>query len=470
MKESKPVEFKFVTDKRQEPDKLSPEERIRHSASVYLSYSLDQAQNQAGRCLDCGNPYCAWQCPVHNHIPGWLRLVAEGKLEEAANLAHQTNPFPEVCGRICPQERLCEGACTLNDGLGAVTIGAIEQFIADKALENGWRPDMSAVKPNGRRVAVIGAGPAGLACASVLAKNGTEVSVFDKYPEIGGLLTFGIPEFKLEKKIIRQRRQILEEMGVRFHLNTEVGRDLNPQQLLLEYDALFLGLGADKGKKAGIPGEALENVYQALDFLVHNIYSFLGLPGYEPFDFRNKKLVILGGGDTAMDCNRSALRLEAFSVDCVYRQGMLDMPGARKEIKNAIEEGVHFVCHKQAVELIGDKKVEAIKLVNTVKNASGRLEYQEGSEYILPADTVIIAYGFDANPPEWLEHLSVDLTDKGLVETSEKANFPFQTSNPRIFCGGDMVLGADLVVRAIAQGVSAAESMLRYMQIESRSL
>lgn len=200
MKESKPVEFKFLIDKRQEPEKLSPEERIRHSASVYLSYSLEQAQNQAGRCLDCGNPYCAWQCPVHNHIPEWLKLVAEGRLDEAAELAHQTNPFPEVCGRICPQERLCEGACTLNDGLGAVTIGAIEQFLADRALANGWKPDMSGVVPNGQRVAIIGAGPAGLACAYVLAKNGTKVSVFDKYPEIGGLLTFGIPEFKLEKK------------------------------------------------------------------------------------------------------------------------------------------------------------------------------------------------------------------------------------------------------------------------------
>lgn len=465
MKEIKPVEFKFLLDKRQEPEKLSSEERVRHFASIYLSYSQKQAQTQAGRCINCGNPYCEWKCPVHNFIPQWLQLVAQGKLEEAADLAHQTNPLPEICGRICPQERLCEGACTLNDGLGAVTIGAIEQFIADTALDKGWLPDMSKVKPLGKRVAIVGAGPAGLACAHSLVKEGVEVCVFDKYPEIGGLLTFGIPEFKLEKRIIKRRKQVLEAMGIRFCLNTEIGRDHSVEDLLSQYDCLFLGLGADLGKKANISGELLPGVHAALPFLVRNIYNFLGLPGYEPLNMQNKRVVILGAGDTAMDCNRTALRLGAASVTCVYRQEMHNMPGSKKEIKNAIEEGVHFSWQKQAVELVGKRQVEAIKLLNTIKDGRGLYSFAEGGEHLMPADEVIIAYGFDANPPHWLtEQLAVNLTEKGLVQTNEQKPYAFQTSNPRVFAGGDMVLGADLVVRAVAQGCAAAQGILRYLR------
>lgn len=463
MKESKPVEFNFVTNKRQEPDKLPAEERIRNSAAVYLSYSQKQAEKQAGRCLDCGNPYCEWQCPVHNYIPQWLKLVADGKLAEAADLAHLTNPLPEVCGRICPQERLCEGSCTLNDGLGAVTIGAIEQYIADTALENGWQPDMSGIVPINRKVAIIGAGPAGLACAHTLVRHGVKVKVFDKYPEIGGLLTFGIPEFKLEKKIIKRRRQILENMGVDFCLNTEVGVDINVDELMNTYDCLFLGLGADRGKSANINGESLLNVYQALPFLVRNIYNIMDLE-QQPFDFTGKRVVILGAGDTAMDCNRSALRLGASSVNCIYRQQIQDLPGSKKEIKNAIEEGVHFVWQKQAVEIIGEKEVTAVKLHHTAKDDGGKLYLKENSDYLFPADVVIIAYGFDANPPEWLTHLDVGLTPDGLVDTNEQKKHPFQTSNPQVFAGGDMVLGADLVVRAVAQGCAAGNGILQYLQ------
>jgi len=462
MKESKPIEFNFLKDKRQEPDKFSVGERIRNSAEVYLSYSQKQAEKQAGRCLDCGNPYCEWQCPVHNYIPQWLRLVADGKMAAAADLAHLTNPLPEVCGRICPQEKLCEGACTLNDGLGAVTIGAIEQYIADTALANGWQPDMSQVKSIGRKVNIIGAGPAGLACAHTLVRHGVDVVVYDKYPEIGGLLTFGIPEFKLEKSIIKKRRQILETMGVKFCLNTEVGVDISIDEICNTADCLFLGLGVDKGKLANINGESLQNVFQALPFLVRNIYNGMGLAN-QPFDFTGKRVVILGAGDTAMDCNRSALRLGAAEVNCIYRQQVHDLPGSKKEIKNAIEEGIHFVWQKQAIELIGDGHITAVKLQNTAKNEQGKVYLKEGSEHSFSADVVIIAYGFDANPPDWMSHLDIALTSTGLVDTSEQKKYPFQTTNPQVFAGGDMVLGADLVVRAVAHGIAAAKGMLQYL-------
>ena len=271
--------LQFLEIPRRGPDKEPAEVRIRHFSEIYGSYDGADAASQAGRCLSCGNPYCEWKCPVHNYIPDWLRLVEEGKLFQAAELSHQTNSLPEICGRVCPQDRLCEGACTLNDGLGAVSIGDIERYITDEAFKLGWRPDMSNVADTGKRVGIVGAGPAGLAAADVLARNGIRSVVFDAYPEIGGLLTFGIPPFKLDKEIVRRRRQIMEGMGVCFVLNTRIGEDRSFESLLEEFDAVFLGMGTYSSVAGGFAGEDLPGVHEALPYLVSNIRREMRLNG-----------------------------------------------------------------------------------------------------------------------------------------------------------------------------------------------
>ena len=302
--------FQFVQVPRIDPQKKSVEVRIKEFREIYGQFDSETAAAQADRCLACGNPYCEWKCPVHNYIPNWLKLIAEGNIAGAAELSHRTNSLPEICGRVCPQDRLCEGACTLNDGFGAVTIGAVEKYISDTAFASGWRPDVSQVRDTGKRVAVIGAGPAGLGCADVLVRNGVKPVVFDRYPEVGGLLTFGIPEFKLEKEIVKRRREILEEMGVEFRLNTDVGKDIAFQQILDEYDAVFLGMGTYTYMKGGFPGEDLTGVYEALPFLISNVRRCLSLETdpAEFIDMYGHRVVVLGGGDTAMDCNRTSVR------------------------------------------------------------------------------------------------------------------------------------------------------------------
>ncbi|MCK5363066.1 MAG: FAD-dependent oxidoreductase, partial [Gammaproteobacteria bacterium] len=299
--------FQFVDVPRQDPKKLGVEVRIRNYKEIYGQYDEQGAASQSERCIACGNPYCEWKCPVHNYIPNWLKLVAEGNLLQAADLCHQTNSLPEICGRICPQDRLCEGACTLNDGFGAVTIGAVEKYITDEAFKQGWRPDLSHVVDTGKRAAIVGAGPAGLACADVLVRNGVKPVVFDLYPEIGGLLTFGIPPFKLEKDIVLQRRRIQEEMGVEFRLDTEIGRDIPFPTLLDEYDGVFLGMGAYTAMRGGFPGESLPGVVQALPYLITNAYQHMEIDSddREPADMNGLRVVVLGGGDTAMDCVRT---------------------------------------------------------------------------------------------------------------------------------------------------------------------
>ncbi|RUM29997.1 MAG: glutamate synthase small subunit, partial [Alteromonas sp.] len=308
--------YQFVDVERIDPPKKPIMVRKQEFAEIYQPLSQSQTEGQADRCLDCGNPYCEWKCPVHNYIPQWLSLANEGRILEAAELSHKTNSLPEVCGRVCPQDRLCEGACTLNDDFGAVTIGSIEKYITDTAFALGWKPDMSAVKWTDKKVAVIGAGPAGLGCADVLVRNGVKPVVFDIYPEIGGLLTFGIPEFKLEKSVMTRRRKVFEEMGVEFRLSTEVGKDVQLQEIIDEYDAVFMGMGTYTYMKGGFPGENLPGVYDALPFLVSNVNRRLGFEKDEAdfIDMKGKRVVVLGGGDTAMDCNRTSIRQQAESV------------------------------------------------------------------------------------------------------------------------------------------------------------
>lgn len=464
--------FQFIEVPRRDPDKLGVDARIQRFAEIYGNYQPETAAAQAERCLDCGNPYCEWKCPVHNYIPHWLRLVAEGNLIEAAELCHKTNTLPEMCGRVCPQDRLCEGACTLNDGFGAVTIGAVEKYITDEAVKRGWRPTVSNVQPTGRRVAVIGAGPAGLGAADILVRNGVEAVVYDRYPEIGGLLTFGIPPFKLEKDVVRTRRELMEGMGIEFRLNTEVGSDVSFDELMSEYDAVFLGTGTYTYMRGGFPGEDLPGVYEALPFLVSNINRLMNYrqePG-EYIDMQNQRVVVLGGGDTAMDCNRTSLRMGAKSVTCAYRRDEQNMPGSRREVINAKEEGVKFLWNRQPIEVVGDKRVEGVKVVRTELGAPDergrrRPEPVPGSEEVLPADRVLVAFGFRPSPPDWLEPYGVDLDERGRVIIDKGDERFGQTTNERIFAGGDMVRGSDLVVTAVWEGREAAKGILNHLQV-----
>jgi len=460
-------------------------------SELYGRFDDAEAKHQSGRCLDCGNPYCSWKCPLHNYIPQWLELAREGRVHEAATLCHETNPLPEICGRVCPQDRLCEGSCTLNDGFGAVTIGAVEKYIVDRALETGWRPDLSAVAATGKRVAVIGAGPAGLSCADRLARAGVQATVFDRYEGIGGLLHFGIPSFKLEKSVMTTRHEVLQGMGVEFRLGVEVGRDIGLDALLADFDAVFLGIGSYRYTDGGLPGQDLRGVLPALPFLVQNGRVVSGshpegkpIAGWEDHielpDLHGKRVVVLGGGDTGMDCVRSAVRLGAASVSCVYRRDEANMPGSAREVANAREEGVQFLFNRQPLALLGDGHVDGVRVADTVlgePDARGRrrAEAVPGSESVLAADVVIIAFGFQPDPPAWLSAHGIELEHDGRIRVLAQGGcasrrgaaasgaLPFQTTNPRVFAGGDGVRGADLVVTAAYEGREAAAGIVKLL-------
>ena len=462
--------FQFLDVGRFDPLKKSVDERKINFVEIYGEYNQSQASNQAHRCLDCGNPYCEWKCPVHNYIPDWLKLVNEGNILEAADLCHSTNSLPEVCGRVCPQDRLCEGACTLNDGFGAVTIGSIEKYITEKAFEMGWKPDLSNRKWKNKKVAIIGSGPAGIACADVLTRSGIRSHVFDKNDEIGGLLTYGIPEFKLEKSVVKRRRKILEGMGIKFHMGVEVGKDINFKNIYKDYDAVFLGMGTYTSLEGGFKGEKLNGVYKAIDYLISNTKKLLNMNSgkAEYINFKGKNVVVLGGGDTAMDCNRTAIRQGAKSVTCLYRRDEKNMPGSRREVQNAKEEGVIFDFNIQPIDILGNEKVEGVKIVQTELGEPDQNGRRipipiSGSERIYNADVVIVAFGFRASPAEWFNDFNVQTRKNGLVIADEDQKFKFQTSNEKIFSGGDMVRGSDLVVTAIWEGREAGKSIIKYV-------
>ena len=463
--------MQFLDIPRRDPDKTPVEQRITEFREIYAPFDAEGAGQQAGRCLSCGNPFCEWKCPVHNYIPNWLKLINEGNLFEAAELSHKTNSLPEVCGRICPQDRLCEGACTLNDGLGAVAIGSIEKYITDEAFKQGWRPDMSNVIKTDKRVAVIGAGPAGLGCADILVRSGVTPVVFDKYERIGGLLTFGIPPFKLEKEVVEKRREIMEGMGVEFRLGVEIGKDLSFEQLLADYDAVFLGMGTYSYVKGGFPGEDLPGVYEALPYLVSNINRELEIADPNPFvNLSGRQVVVLGGGDTGMDCNRTAIRQGAESVTCTYRRDENNMPGSRRDYKNSKEEGVTFLFNRQPIEIVGNDRVEGVKVVETRLGKPGprgrRLpEPIPGTEEVIPADAVIIAFGFNPSPAKWFDEHGISVHPNGRVRVTAARETPFQTTNTKVFAGGDMVRGSDLVVTAVFEGREAAKGILGYLGV-----
>jgi glutamate synthase (NADPH/NADH) small chain len=468
--------YQFIDVKRIDPAKKSIDERKINFVEIYQPLGTEQSAGQADRCLDCGNPYCEFKCPVHNYIPQWLELVTENRIFEAADLCHETNSLPEMCGRVCPQDRLCESACTLNDDFGAVTIGNIEKYITDTAIAQGWKPDLSHVVKTGKRVAVIGAGPAGISCADRLTRNGVDVVVYDRHAQIGGLLTFGIPSFKLEKSVIQTRREILEGMGIEFRLNTNIGTDISFSDISDEYDAVFLALGTYKDMSGGFYNEGAKGVYNALDFLIGNTQNIMGITEADsnqvkPYvNFKDKKVVVLGGGDTAMDCVRTSIRHEATTVTCAYRRDEANMPGSPREVQNAKEESVNFEFNLQPLDIaVNDQGIAiGVKFVKTqlgAADASGRRNPEPiaGSEFIMEADAVVIAFGFLPSPPQWMIDAGVKLDSRGRVVAIDSSDFALQTSKQNIFAGGDMVLGSDLVVTAVDQGQKAAMGILDYI-------
>lgn len=461
--------FAFLNRERHDPDLLPIEVRRSEFREIYEPFDPERAAGQAERCLDCGNPYCEWKCPVHNYIPNWLNLAAEGRIEEAAELCHETNSLPEVCGRICPQDRLCEQACTLATGFGAVTIGAIERYIVDEAFRRGWRPDLSGVKKRPWSVGIVGAGPAGLACADVLSRKGIAATVYDRYPEIGGLLSFGIPEFKLELGVMQRRRAVLEEAGIRFELDCEIGRDKTMDELLEEHDAVFLGTGTYAPVEANLPGADRGGIVPALEFLIGQTAHTHGLdlPAFPHIDLAGEDVLVLGGGDTAMDCVRTAVRQGAASVTCVYRRDRENMPGSRREVKHAMSEGVKFEFNTSPLALVHEnERLAGLEVVRTrlIETPGGRArpEPVEGSEEVLAASALIFAFGYRPSPPDWLGALGVETDEYGLVNMP--GGLPGQTTNPAIFAGGDMVRGSDLVVTAVADAREAAASIAAYLE------
>ncbi|MDP8098939.1 FAD-dependent oxidoreductase [Pasteurella atlantica] len=462
--------YQFIDVNRNDPPKIPLIQRKEDFIEIYEVFSEPQAQSQADRCLACGNPYCQHKCPLHNNIPEWLKLTYEGRIIEAAELAHETNTLPEICGQVCPQDRLCEGACTLNPEFGAVTIGSIEKYITETAFEMGWRPQVKNIPHSGKKVAVIGSGPAGLGCAEQLIKNGVSVTVYERQPEIGGLLTFGIPSFKLEKSVMSRRREIFSEMGIEFKLNIEIGKDIQLEEIVNDYDAVFLGIGTYQSIKANIPNEEAQGVYSALPFLIGNTKNVMGLETDEFVSLQGKRVVVLGGGDTAMDCVRTAIRQQATEVICAYRRDETNMPGSKKEFVNAKEEGVKFQFNVQPTAIQTNEKgeVTGIEIVHTQlgkPDSSGRqrAEIVEGSEKIIDCDVVIVAFGFSPSKMSFLEQVSVKIDDYGRIEA--KGNHKQQTSNQKIFAGGDITRGSDLVVTAIAEGRDAAHSILDYLEV-----
>jgi len=457
---------KFIETERLDPAKIDLKNRKTRFIEIYQPFSQEQLAEQSERCLDCGNPYCQWKCPVHNYIPNWLKLANEGRIIEAVELSHMTNAFPEICGRVCPQDRLCEGSCTLENGFGAVTIGNIEKYITDKAFKLGWKPAYDKAIKSDKKVAIIGAGPAGLACADRLLQSGINVTIYDRQSHIGGLLTFGIPAFKLEKNILTHRYELLLEAGVTFHFNTEIGKDIQVEEIVNTYDAVFIATGTYQpltepaiSSYDGMHTEALDYLEKVNQDVVNGNEIRLKK------QIDGKKVVVLGGGDTTMDCIRTSIRLGASQVIGVYRRDEKSMPGSKREFNNAREEGSEFIFNAQPIGLIiKNEKLHGIKFIKTqlITNADSKtiLEHIAGSEFELEADVVITAFGFKPEIMPWLKSCQVDTDNHGRVKVTPEQ---MQTNNPKVFAGGDIVRGASLVVNGIADGIAAARGIKQFL-------
>jgi glutamate synthase (NADPH/NADH) small chain len=463
--------LRFVTVAREMPEKRPPILRAQDFHEIYRDYAADKAAEQAARCSQCGVPYCQSHCPLHNNIPDWLRLTAEGRLQEAYELSQATNTFPEICGRICPQDRLCEGNCVIeSSGHGTVTIGSVEKYLTDLAWENGW---VKPIKPGRERtesVGIIGAGPGGLSAADVLRRAGVQVTIYDSYDRAGGLMTYGIPGFKLEKPVVMQRIAQLENAGVQFVLNCTVGKDLSFDAIRGQHDAVLIATGVYKARDIQVPGVGGKGVVSALAFLTASNRKSFGdeVPEYDngTLSAVGKRVVVIGGGDTAMDCVRTAIREGAVSVKCLYRRDRANMPGSQRETQNAEEEGVEFVWLSAPKGFTGGEAIDGVmvqKMRLGAPDVSGRQvpEVIEGADYIEPADLVITALGFEPEdlPALW-DQPALGVTRWGTI----KADFKTHATNMAgVYAVGDIVRGASLVVWAIRDGREAADAMLDYM-------
>lgn len=463
--------LKFVTLGKEMPEKREAAARAHDFDEIYRDFAAAKAAEQASRCSQCGVPYCQSHCPLHNNIPDWLRMTAEGRLQEAYELSQATNTFPEICGRICPQDRLCEGNCVIEQsGHGTVTIGAVEKYLTDKAWEMGWVQPIRPAQERAESVGIIGAGPGGLAAADVLRRRGLQVTVYDRYDRAGGLLTYGIPGFKLEKPVVMQRIAQLESAGVQFVLNCRVGEDISFDAIRGQHDAVLIATGVYKARDIEAPGVGAAGVVRALDYLTaSNRKSF----GDEVAEFDDgtlnaagKRVVVVGGGDTAMDCVRTAIRQGATSVKCLYRRDRANMPGSQREVQNAEEEGVEFVWLSAPKGFTGGTVVDGVMVQRMrlgAPDASGRQspEVIEGADYVEPADLVIQALGFE---PEALQTLwgvpQLAVTRWGTIKADFRTH---ATSLPGVYAAGDIVRGASLVVWAIRDGREAADAILDYL-------
>ena len=467
--------LKFVNIEKETPFKRKVTTRKEDFKEIYSEFINKKAKEQSSRCSQCGVPFCQIHCPLSNNIPDWLKLTAEGRLQEAYELAQSTNNMPEVCGRICPQDRLCEGNCVIEQsGHGTVTIGSVEKYITENAWNKGWIKPIKVRNEKKQSVGIIGAGPAGLACAEQLRKQGYQITIYDRYDRPGGLLIYGIPNFKLEKYVVERRTKILEESGIKFVQTFEVGKDSSLNQLREKHDAMLIATGVYKPREIEIPGSNLKNIFPAMDFLTASNRKGLG-DKVELFDkgilnSEKKDVVVIGGGDTAMDCVRTSVRQKAKSVKCLYRRDRENMPGSTREVANAEEEGVEFIWLSSPKEFLGTNKIESL-IVNKIKlgdpDESGRKkpEIQKDSEFNLKADMVIKALGFDPeNLPKLFGSEDLQITRWGTLKTDFDT---METNLQGVFAAGDIIRGASLVVWAIKDGRDAALSIEKYLKTKS---
>ena len=459
--------LKFVTVERDMPEKREAEARREDFKEIYAEYADAKAKEQSSRCSQCGVPYCQSHCPLHNNIPDWLRLTAEGRLQEAYEVSQATNTFPEICGRICPQDRLCEGNCVIEQsGHGTVTIGAVEKYITDTAWEEGWVLPISPAQERAESVGIIGAGPGGLAAADVLRRAGVQVTIYDRYDRAGGLLTYGIPGFKLEKDVVMRRNEQLEKGGVTFQMNCSVGEDISFQDIRAKHDAVVIATGVYKSREIEAPGVGAAGLVRAIDFLTASNRKSFGdkVPEFDSGELNaeGKRVVVIGGGDTAMDCVRTSVRQGATSVKCLYRRDRANMPGSQREVQNAEEEGVIFEWLSAPKGFVGDPVTGVMvqKMRLGAPDATGRQapEVIEGADYIEEADLVIMALGFEpeALPTLW-DHPELPVTRWGTIKAAFTTG---ETELENVYAVGDIVRGASLVVWAIRDGRDCAEAIL----------
>ena len=468
--------LKFVKIDQQTPSKRNVDKRVDDFQEIYDQFIHQKAKEQSSRCSQCGVPFCQVHCPLHNNIPDWLKLTAEGRLEEANDLAHSTNNMPEVCGRICPQDRLCEGNCVIEkSGHGTVTIGSVEKYITDTAWDKGWIKPIKVKKELEQSIGIIGAGPAGLACGEELRKLGYQITIYDRYDRAGGLLIYGIPNFKLEKYVVERRTKLLRSSGVKFKQNIEVGKNISLDELQKNHDAILIATGVYKPREINLPGHDLKNIFPAMKFLTASNRKGLG-DKVEDFDngilnAKNKNVVVIGGGDTAMDCVRTAVRQDAKSVKCLYRRDRENMPGSFREVYNAEEEGVKFIWLTNPKKFIGKNNVSSVlaeKMQLGKPDASGRKKPEaiSNSDFEVKADIVIKALGFDPeNLPKMFNNPDLTVSKWGTIKINLKS---METNIPGVFAAGDIVRGASLVVWAIRDGRDASISMHKYLENKKR--